>query len=229
MDNGQEKWDKLIHLPEEYESNPSIAQSVIEELSQGGTMPTPTKNWFVRKWKIVAACAAAVAAAVCVGIPVYGKLSTPQIVYFEQYELTPESVENPTTFIKENNLDVLYFDNAFQLSTTAATIVKTGELAYIMQESWHLDNDGFLDKVDLEVVIKKNAEFNFYDDYKNLIEKCSVNGVSVQYEILENSDEFNRQVLAKFTYQKKDYFLDIVTELDGVQQLEVYVNMLLNK
>ncbi len=225
MDKGQKQWDKLINMPQEYEQDPSIAQRAIEEIY--ASQQQPKKSWFARKWKVLAGACAAVVLALGVGIPLYAKLSTPQIVYYEKSDIIYASVENPIAFVEENKLDILYFDDAVMINTQSAVIIKTEEFAFLEQETLHMSDSGFFDKVILRSVVKKNAEFNFYDEYKNLNETQIIQQNSIRYKIVEKENTGDKRIFARFTYQNAEYFLDIITEQDGVQQLETYVNMLL--
>ncbi len=224
-DKGQERLDKLKGLPQTYEETPSIAQRAIEEILQ---RQKPKQGWLRRRWKAVAACAAAAVVALGVGIPLYYRFSTPQIVYYEENDVAYEEVENPTVFVEEKALNLLHFDTAAMLTTKSATIAQTGEFAFLEQSAVHMNAFGFFDKVTFWAVAKTKAEFSFYDNYQVLDGIKAIKDIDIKYCLRKNYNNDDNQVLAKFTYQKKDYFLDIVTELDGVQQLETYVNMLLN-
>ncbi len=225
MDKGQEQWDRLVNLPEEYEVNPSIAQRAIEELS--AQPAEPKKGWFARQWKAIVGVAAVAVLLVGIGIPIYNKLSTPQIIYYEKNDVVYADLENPTAFVNEKGLNILYFDSALSIVSQSATIVETGEFAFLEQETLHMTENGFFDKVVLRSVAKQKAEFSFYQMYTDLTEIQSVRDLSISYALTERVNTGNTQVLARFTYQNAEYFLDITTEEDGVRQLETYVSMLL--
>ncbi len=228
MNNGQEQWDRLVNMPQSYEVDPSIAQRAMEEIEQRQIQPK--KNWLLRYWKAVLTSGVAVVMAVlvvCIGIPLYNKLSAPQIVYYATNDITYEDVENPTVFIEENGINVLYFNEAAMLTSKVAMISETKEFAFLEQNTLHINDEGYFDKVDFWGVAKENAEFNFYKDYTLLSDTYMIGDISVLYQLIEMPTSGNRQVLAKFAYENGTYFLDIVTEQDGLQQLEVYVNMLL--
>ncbi len=222
----KEQWEKLINLPNEYEVDPSIAQRAIEEIKQ--KQAKPKKNWFIRRWKYLASCAALAVAALCFIIPLLNKTPATKIVYYEEYEVTYEVVDNPVAFVAEGKLNICYFEEAATITTKSATITATNEFAFLKQETLHIGDLGF-DKVDLRAVVKENAEFDFYDTYKVLTDNIKISDIIVNYQIFENTANSNRNILAKFSYQKVDYYLEIVTEEDGVKQLEKYVTMLLGQ
>ncbi len=224
MDKGEQRWNKLVALPQEYEPDPSIAQRVIEECS--GQQGKPKRSWLARKWKALTASAVAAVLALGIGIPLYVKLSKPTTVYYAVNEVTYEKIENTNAYVAEKGLDILYFGEAAVLNARVATIIETGEIAFIEQDTLHIGEQGF-DKVNFYGVAKKNAKFNFYTEYEIAKDSCTISGLSVIYDILEMPNTFNRRIVARFSYKNKDYFLDIVTEQDGLQQLEVYINMLL--
>ncbi len=225
MDKGQKQWEALINMPDEQERNPALVQRAIAEIQQ--SQAEPKKSWFARKWKSIASCAAAVVVtatvALCIGIPLLNKNAAPEIVYYERKDISYANVENVDTFIAEKGVDILHFDNA--LSTQSAIITQTGELAFLEQDTFQMNETSF-DKVLLRSVVKKNVELVFAESYKNLPETHTLETISIKYQINERPTN-DRQVFAKFTYEQVDYYLDIVTELDGVEQLEVYVRMLL--
>ncbi len=226
MDKGQQQWDKLVDMPNSYEENPSIAQRAQAEIAQ---QEKPVKrNWFFRQWKGLVACALSVVVLLCVGIPLLNKLSTPQIVYYEQSDIFYEKVEDANSYVAEKDLDIRYFKNAAKIDTRVALILDTQKVAFLEQDTTHIDMDnGLFDEVILRSVVKKNAQFNFYKSYQILESVHTIRDVKVQYQLFENTDANAYQIFAKFSYQNADYFLEITTEGDGVQQLEKYVNMLL--
>ncbi len=240
MDKGQGQWEKLINLPNEYERNSDIVQRAIAELERKKSK----KSWFQRKWKPLAACCASIAfVGFCLAVPYYSGASQqpilsspsssseidtpPQVVYYdaEQLSYEPISISELTTYLTEKSMSILHFKTGAVMDNKLASITETNELAFITQDTMQI-GVGF-DKVVLWCVVKENAEFSFYDRYEILNSACSVQNMEIQYDIFENTEMQNRQVLAKFTYNDFDYFLDITTEQDGVEQLELYINMLL--
>lgn len=227
MDKGQQQWDKLINMPQEYENDPSIAQRAIESLQN-----QPKENWFMRHRKIIFACAVSILLVVGlglgIGIPLYNKNLPPQIVYYAENNIAYEEVDNPTAFVSEKGWHIRYFAEAKKLTTKAATILDTGEFAFLEQSISCINSIGFFDKIDFWGVGKQNAKFGFYKNFDILLNTHKMGDISISYRLVEMPDTYNRQILARFSYQNCEYFLDIVTELDGIQQLEVYVNMLLS-
>ncbi len=227
MDKGQEQWEKLIKLPQAREEDSVIAQRAIEEITRQQAQPKQKKNWFMRKWKYLVACGATFALALCVGLPIYlNKPSAPQIVYYAQRDVIYEDVESAEKFVSENALSIRYFSGEAMGTSQSAKIVATGELAFLTQNVMYTTDIGF-DTINFWVVVKKNAEFNFQERYKVMENSRVIKDLTVEYQMAERTETRDTQVLAKFTYQNTDYFLDIVTEGDGAQQLETYVNMLL--
>ncbi len=224
MDKGQGQWDKLVDMPQSYEENSTIAQKAIEELSQ--RQKQPKKSWFFRQWKVVVACAAALLLGIGIGLPLYKKFTTPQVVYYEGHEIVYEDIENPTKFITQSKIDILYFESP--LTTKSASIAKTGEFAFLEQNALYINEVGF-DQIILRCVAKKNVELNFDRSYKSLNDQHTVAEIDIKYQVYERLDSGDRQILAKFSYEKVDYYLDITTEQDAIQQLEAYVNMLLGE
>ncbi len=224
MDKGQGQWDKLVNMPQEYEENPAIVQKAVEELSQ--KRAKPKTNWFFRQWKAIVACAAAVVLGVGVGIPLYNKFSTPQVVYYEENDIVYEKVENVDAYMSNKDLNIRYFVGAAVANTRIATIIETEEVAFLEQDTLHMNDFGF-DEVILYSVVKKNVEVKFKDNFEGLSNVHTLADISISYTVFENLNMGNRQILARFSYENADYYLDIVTEQDAIQQLEVYVNMLL--
>ena len=69
MEDKKNKRDRLLNMPEEYEQNPEIAQSVIREMQ---AKKNACKGaWFFEKWKKLAISAASLVLAVGIFLPIY--------------------------------------------------------------------------------------------------------------------------------------------------------------
>ena len=226
MRKGNEKWEKLIHITDEYVENPNLAAKAIEQIQ--AKQKIKKRNWFLRSWKYVAACSAAMVVGLCVGIPIYNAMNTPnvpEIIYYETSEIAYEKVSNPNEFVMENELDIHYF-NFPTTKTQGAFIKSTGEFAFLNQDMLYIDDMGF-DEVNLKVVLKKNAEFDFYKRFSTIEQSKTINEVEVQYGTSISDGESEVSFLAKFTYEQAEYYLEISTEGDVLERLELYVNMLI--
>ncbi len=248
MSKEQEQWEKLVNLPDTYEANPDIAQRAIAELQQRQLEESQKQKRKLPWYKTALAVVASVAVIVGCGAvishlinnvdtqPIVSSsssnssseiITSPQIVYYDAKELAFQEITDLPAYVAEKGLNVCYFnDPQMTLDSRVATIAESEEYAFISQEGMYAVN---FDKVLLWCVVKKNAEFNFYDSYQNLKDTYIINNITVQYQVWEKEMSGNRQVLAKFTYQENEYFLDITTYGDGVQQLELYMNMLLGQ
>lgn len=225
MDKKKGNWEKLIDLPEEYSANSDLAAKAIETIQAKQKKP---KNWFLKSWKYIAACTATCVLALCIGLPIYNAFREPQIVYYETSEIVYEMVSDPRSFVEEHQLNINYFDFS-TAKTQCATIKSTGEFAFLMQDMLYMDDVGF-DKVSLKVVLKKNAKFDFYGSFSALDQTVIIQNISVQYgisEVIDVSESNENTFLAKFTYEQIDYYLEITTEREVLEGLELYIDMLI--
>ncbi len=225
----KDKWERLISMPEEYESDSSIADRVLEEFAQQSAQKK--EGWFAKHWKKLVACVVPVLLVVGIGVPVYTALTKPQpsqppVVYYDNDDVVYSDVTDIATFVEEKNLSVGFFDLS-TARTQCGVIEETNEVACLFQEVLCVSEIGF-DTIQLNIIFKKNLELDFFKSYIDFTHDTVVDGVSVSYKYSDNGSG-ERQILAKFTYQKADYYLDIVTvtESDTVACINTYVGMLI--
>ncbi len=220
----KEKWDKLINMPENSETNTNLAKNAIKQIQ--GKKDLSKKNWFGLYWKRIVACAVSLVLGIGIGIPIYKALNTPNVIYYETEDIEYSKVENISNFVVENGLSICFY-NTSTTKTQCAIISKTGEVAFIVQDMLYIGAMGF-DKVNLKSVIKQGVKFDFFDAFSGLTNDIAVENISIQYTYRIKENNIENQILAKFNYQNINYYLDIVTEGEPQDCIETYVSMLVN-
>ena len=223
MNQGKDNWDKLINLPTEYTQNPGLVSQAIEKIQ--AKEKKIRENWFQKRWKYLVACSAACILALCIGIPIYHALIPPKVVYYDINEITYETVSDPALFVTENHLGIKYF-NLPTVKTQCAVVDSTNDLVFLMQDILYMDETGF-DKVNMKVILRKDARFEFYQRFDVLEYNTKVKDILVQYGASTINNANEKVFLVKFNYDKVDYFMEITTEGIELERLEFYVNMLI--
>ncbi len=222
MDKDNKQWEKLISLPEEYEQNPELVEKAIAEI-QSSKMQVK-KNWFELHWKKVVACAASVALAIGVGLPLYKKVTAPPpVVYYAASDLITEDVLDVSTFVTEKELQVGFF-NVPTVQTKAGAIKETEKIAVLNQKLVYISETGF-DQIEFNVVLEKNLTLDFYEEYGKLQDEVTVGVIEVDYKT-KITDNGLQQIFAKFTHENADYYLDVITQSEPTSCINTYVTML---
>ncbi len=221
----QEQWEKLKAMPNEYEYDPTIVERAKRELAN---RPAPVKvSWFRRSWKPIAACAASLALIVGVGLPVYNHLTAPPstvCVYYDSDDLTYDDNIDIATLVAERNLPVRYFADT-TLQARCATVQETGEIAFLSQQGFHINGNNF-EEICLRMVLKQNVELPFADRYNQLLCDTSINNISIAYDLHSTN---GNKVLAKFSYQGADYYLEVTTNREPLECVNAYLGMLFDE
>ncbi len=232
MDNN-EKWEKLISMPEEYEQDNRLAQKAIADVAN---QPVPKKEgWFLRNWKRLTACVVPIVLVLGIGIPVYVALNKPQplpdtdtpsdeppIIYYDNTDLTFEAVTDVANFVQENNLPIGYFNPA--MTSQYGYIEKTGEIACLYQNLIYFGEEDF-DEIQLKVIMLPNVELRFEENYLDCTDSMNVQNISVAYKV-EEKDSGENQVYVRFMHDSAEYYLEIVTYNEVDVCIQTYVNML---
>ena len=227
MEDKKNKRDRLLNMPEEYEQNPAIVQSVIREMQ--AKKNARKKGWFFMQWKKLAISAASLVLAVGIFLPIYFSLiktPTNDIVYYEPTAITLDTVSDLDAFVQENNVQANYFTYP-TAQNKCAKVTETGAIAYLMQDMVYIGANGF-DIVNMKAVVLANSEFEFEKGFEPCNKSLTVNqtGISYIYTSKDTADKIN--ILAKFSYENVKYYLEIETKNIEVENvLEQYVTMLL--
>lgn len=226
MEDKKNKRDRLLNMPEEYEQNPAIVQSVIRELQAKEN--ARKKRWFFAQWKKLAISAASLVLAVGIFLPVYFSLKTPtnDIVYYEPTAITLDEVFDLDAFVQENNVQANYF--TYQTAQNkCAKVTETGAIAYLMQDMVYIGANGF-DVVNMKAIVLPNSEFEFEEVFARIDMEFHLEQTKINYSYTINSGNNKINILAKFFYENVKYYLEIETKnLDVENVLEQYVTMLL--
>lgn len=226
MEDKENKRDRLLHMPQEYEQNPAIVQRVLAEAA--AKKAAPKKSWFMAHWKKIAVSAASVTLAVGIFLPVYFSLQKPPqaaIVYYEPTSITLDTVSDLDAFVEENRIETKYFSYP-TVQNQCAKVTASGEIAYLMQDMAYMSSIGF-DVVNMKAVVLQNSEFDFEKDFVRTDQECKVGEIIVNY--LYTAEEMNSQitVFAKFAYENVKYYLQIETANTADGALEEYVTLLI--
>ena len=222
MRQGKNKWEQFIEMPKSYPQT-DIAKQVIIEINEE-EKHIKTVNWFIRSWKPIAACVATFIIALVIGIPVYNVLTSPIIMYYEAHEIVYNEIIELESFISEKGLAVCYYDTPMA-STQCAIINETGETAFLVQDLFNITDIGF-DAVNLKIIVKDNAVFDFYNKFLNT-EEIVINNMKVSYNVKHEIDSSEQHILAQFTYQNVDYYMEISTFGSVKESIDTYVSMLI--
>ena len=73
-----------------------------------------------------------------------------------------------------------------------------------------------------------NADFDFEETFPKTEHEVTVSGIKVDYKSTSVENTIKKEILAKFTYQSLDYYLEIVTEGEVEAKIEQFVNLLID-
>ena len=224
MDDKENKRDRLLNMPKEYEQNPEIVQRVIREtMAKKAERKT---SWFYTHWKKIAVGAASLVLAVGIFLPVYFSLQKPQeVVYYESTMVEMVELSDMDAFVAENGIAANYF--TYQtVKNQYAKVTESGAIAYLMQDMTYINSNGF-DVVNMKAVVLKNSEFEFEKDFVLAKQELNVGEITINYfyKAEEVGDKIN--IFAKFAYEDVKYYLEIDTKNEAEAALEQYVTMLL--
>ena len=238
MSEKKDNWERLMNIPDDYEYDPEIAQRAIEQIEREKAEKQAKKDWWKKQWKPMAISLATCAVALAVFIPVYHSFFQSQLevppnsgsensstVYFDDNEITFTKITDVSTYVQEQNLAVSFFD--YQTVTTyTAVITDSNEFAFLKQEMLYIGADGF-DQVHLWSVVMTDADFDFSSEFDEFDKEVTVSDINVDYKSTFVENTIKQEILAKFTYESVDYYLEIITEGDIETKIEQYVNMLI--
>lgn len=222
MEENQDLFEKLRQIRDSYDPDPDLANRVIEKINQREAtvaFKKPVPKWI---WYLIGGL---IAAFLAVFLPVYLTRNSKLVIYSSE-NIIFEDIRDMDGFLSENNLNFKYFKTEPE-NDRLAKIKDNGTYAYITQEFTGIGENGF-DVVVLNVVLMKNAEFEFYNSFNSLNEKTVINKININYSIYNSINDNSSNILAKFVLKGKTYFLEIDTQDDGTAVLEKYINQLLN-
>lgn len=218
MENKQDKWEKLINITEEYDVNNYIPTQAISQINK-----RKRNKRFSLKWiSVVASCVVLIG--ITVLLPVYYS-SRNTVIYYTSDKVEVTDVEDINTFIKENNMDCLYFSEG-TVNSRVAKLVDTGEIAYLIQNGYFIDENG-IDAVNLYIMVMQNAQFDFCRDFEDATETMEVSGIEVFYSDATFTE--TNKCIARFSYLNSEYFMTISTFNDSTDMIMHYVNLLTNQ
>lgn len=223
MEDKQDLFDKLIQIKDSYEPDPDLAKKVLEKINQRESTvafkePAPKWFWFALVGILVAAAV--------VFLSVYLTRTTDiKITIYSAESIQVDELENLESFVSENNLEFNYF-KAEIATNKVARVIENNILAYIEQDLVCVGDTGF-DFLNLKAVLLKNAEFEFYSNFKTLDKSFIINEISIRYSEYERLED--KMVYANFDFKDNSYFLEINTNDGGTAVLEKYINQLLNQ
>ncbi len=221
MEENQDLFEKLRQIRDSYDPDPDLANRVIEKINQREAtvaFKKPVPKWI---WYLIGGL---IAAFLAVFLPVYFTIINSKLVIYSSENIVFEKISDMDGFLSENKLDLKYFKDE-SANNRLAKIKANGTFAYVTQEYNSIGENGF-DSVILNVVLMKNAEFEFYNSYNSLTNTISIEGLDIQYSIV--SELTNNRIRAKFVLKGKTYFLQLNTNDGGTAVLEKYINQLLN-
>ncbi len=229
MKEEQDKWKKLINLPEEYEPNPDLVDKAIGKISKRKPAEK-RRNIQTKRISLIACCSVCLIAAT-VFLPVYFshqniKNQEPEKIYYADDVMEYTQVEDIGAFVDENNLDICFYSYD-TVKSQCAKLNESGSLAYIIQDMVYIGENGF-DRINLKVVLLQNAEFDFYRYFSLLPLTLSVSDVNVFYSESKGENEYETNYRAKFSYKGVNYFLEITTADIGAKKVAQYVGLLIN-
>lgn len=215
-------WEKLIHLPNEYDPDPELAKRAIASIKAQEEEKKSRKT--VSPWVGIAATACVCAVGVAIVLPICLSPKTSEIIYYDTTKISYVDVSDISEFSAINNYNICYFDEE-TLNTQCAVISENGTNAFILQSGFYISSSGF-DEINLKVVLLSNAEFSFYGDFSTLTEYIEINNITITY--FAYKDISNNLYKAKFTYENVPYYLEITTKDEGTEVLEKYIDLLIS-
>ena len=220
MNENQEKWDKLIHLPEEYDADPNLAKHTIHNIQ---TSSRTRSKRFSHKWTGVAACCILVLG-LSVFFPIYFSSRSTTVVYYAAGQLETSDIDNMVALQQELSLNFYYYAEEGTQSYEV-TVIDTQQTAYIAQEYFAVGEAGF-DIITLNIVVMKNAEFDFCMPYKTLSDTFTISDFEITYGMTPNESGY--QHLAVFSNEDITYYLAVQSGNNTLDIVEYYLNLLLS-
>lgn len=215
----KEKWERFTHLIDEYENDKSLLEPALNMEIKSQEKPVRMKQ----KWLLIGIISVCVLFAVA--IPVYLSLrpKPPVVNYYEEKNIELIQIDDLQKFVLDNNLNVNYLD-LLNCENHKAEIIETKELGYLEQNGFYISDAGF-DQVKLYIVVMKNAEFVFSNNFKELNNEYVVNDVIVKY-----SSEFQMErntIKVYFKHGETEYYINITTYGDVEAKIDYYVKQLI--
>ena len=225
MDDKENKRDRLLNMPQEYEQNPETVQRVIREAMVKKAVRKTSR--FDMHWKKIVVGAASLVLAVGIFLPVYFSLRKPQVevVYYESTMVELVELSDMDAFVAENDITANYF--TYQtVKNQYAKVTESGAIAYLMQDMVYMNSNG-LDVVNMKAVVLKNSKFQFEESFVLVEQELNVGEVTINYRYTPKTMDDKISVFAKFVYEDVKYYLEIETKSEADAALEQYVTMLL--
>ena len=225
MDDKENKRDRLLNMPQEYEQNPETVQRVIREAMAKKAVRKTSR--FDMHWKKIVVGAASLVLAVGIFLPVYFSLRKPQVevVYYESTMVELVELSDMDAFVAENDITANYF--TYQtVKNQYAKVTESGAIAYLMQDMVYMNSNG-LDVVNMKAVVLKNSKFQFEESFVLVEQELNVGEVTINYRYTPKTMDDKISVFAKFVYEDVKYYLEIETKSEADAALEQYVTMLL--
>lgn len=220
-------WEKLIHLPNEYDPDPELAKRAIAAIKAQQEEKKSRKT--VSPWVGIAATACVCAVGVAIVLPICLSPKSSEIIYYDMDKIAYSQISDMETYVHDNDLNINFYsatsDLVIKINSQYAYIIESKEVAYLTQEINYIGNVGF-DTIDLKIVLISNAKFDFYNDYLELSKDLVVSNINVLYEI--NTVNENNLYKAMFTYENVPYYLEITTKDEGTEVLEKYIDLLIS-
>ena len=215
----KDKWERFTHLIDEYENDKSLLEPALNMEIKSQEKPVRMK----KKWLLIGIISVCVLFAVA--IPVYFSLrpKPPVVNYYDEKNVELSQIEDLPKYVLDNNLNIKYLD-LVNCENRKAEIIETRELGYLIQNGFYISDAGF-DQVKLYIVVMKNAEFVFSNNFKELNNEYVVNDVIVKY-----SSEFKMErntIKVHFKHGETEYYINIITYGDVEAKIDYYVKQLI--
>ena len=216
----KDKWDKLTNLVDEYECVEGLDKKVIEQIKESQEQKTKKKF----SWKAFSFSAVAVILAVAIALPIYFSLKNkkPEVRYYDDANIIVTETMELANELAQNNVIVKCLELINSIDQIART-VETNEFAYFVQKGIYINSADF-DSVELRVAVLKNAEFDFEQNYVDLLTELDVNEIKVVYKYLNKS--LSNIIKMRFEYNGCKYYLEITTSNDVEETVAFYVSLL---
>ncbi len=238
MGEKKDNWERLMHLPDEYEYDPEIAQRAIERIEREKAEKQAKKDWWKKRWRPMTISLATCAVILAVFIPVYHSLYQSQLegspnsgsensstVYYDEDSITFNKVADVANYVQTQELNLKYY-NYPTVITHSAVITETNEFAFLRQKMVYVGEDSF-DQITFYAVVMTDAEFDFEKSFDGFVEEVITLNISVTYKVKEEIDSPNKDIRAKFTYESVDYYLEIITAGEAEAKIEQFVTLLI--
>ncbi len=142
--------------------------------------------------------------------------------YFDEASIRTEQITDIETFVDENSLDFLYYQEGFALAEYSAhRLEENNQLVYVIQNVMFISESDF-DSVVLGVCFSED-QFQRFDDFTELTDSTVIDGINIAYKVQVNTRNY---IYAKFVVDDVIYYLNVTT-FSGVESLQHYVALLL--